>query len=266
MDWSARQQLKIIGLILLLVLSIVIIVWLFVSRPNRIPTCFDGRQNSEEMGVDCGGGCALLCREQTRDLVVLWHVPLRVTDGLYNAVAYIENQNAAAGIQELLYRFRLYDEQDQVITEKEGSISIPPNQRIGVFESGIVTKGTAPVRAFFEIIGTQKWERTPARFSTEQLVVEGSVYDAKGFNAKLIATLRNPTLQDIADISVVALLYDQHKNVVASSRTYVREILHGTSTPLVFTWPEKLLLEPARIEIIPLINVFHDVNQEIQAR
>ena len=84
-------------LILLVVLTVVggavfAYVWPIV---NQAPTCTDGKQNGDELGVDCGGGCVDFCSNQITMPTVLWSRAFPVTTNVYNATAYIENKNDA---------------------------------------------------------------------------------------------------------------------------------------------------------------------------
>src|SRR3989338_6228133 len=83
------------------------------------PTCFDGKQNSDEKGVDCGGGCATLCRSQYLDPNIIWTRVIKVKSGLYNVLAYIENPNIDAGADSISYVFRIKDNDGVLIYERK---------------------------------------------------------------------------------------------------------------------------------------------------
>ena len=36
------------------------------------PTCFDGKKNQDERGIDCGGVCALVCLADAKTVVPIW--------------------------------------------------------------------------------------------------------------------------------------------------------------------------------------------------
>ena len=69
MTWSGRRQLKIVGLLFLVSAIIAFsIIWPKINKP---PTCFDGKKNGVETGIDCGGGCKLQCREQIEEVAIM---------------------------------------------------------------------------------------------------------------------------------------------------------------------------------------------------
>lgn len=261
MDWALRHQITILfGVLITSALVVGLFVWqvFFVSDP----TCFDSAMNGTETGVDCGGSCELMCRDESRNLVTLWTRALPVTDSVYNLATYIENQNTNAGIRRMTYRFRVYDENNFLITEREGETYISPNQRSLILEPRVDMGSKEPFAVFFEITSPQVWRRTSGRLSTSPLRIEQADLSLSGFSPRLTATLTNTTQLDISDVSLVAILYDANDNALAASSTYLPQIVQGTREPLVFTWPRTFLDEPARFEIIPQINVFHEDNRQ----
>lgn len=163
-EWSRkrkRRYLLMIGLVVLLILML--IGYQYANRPS---SCFDGIQNGQETGLDCGGECQLVCREEVRNIVVWWERPFQVAHGIYNVVAYFENQNLESGLREITYEFRLYDRDNILISQPViGSTFIEPNKRSAIFESGISTGDREPYTAFFKIISDQIWEKTDQSFS-----------------------------------------------------------------------------------------------------
>ena len=97
------------------------------------PTCFDGKQNQDESGVDCGGVCEKVCSFQAVKPNIIWSRSFKVSEGIYNAIAYIENPNIRAEAFAVPYVFKIFDERNILISEKkarmiEGRII---NKRLG---------------------------------------------------------------------------------------------------------------------------------------
>ncbi|MGH7249462.1 MAG: hypothetical protein ACREGC_00650, partial [Minisyncoccia bacterium] len=107
MTWALKRQ---IFYIVVLVLFILIFGSL-IAYPsfNKPPTCFDNKQNGDEIGIDCGGSCSNACATQVEDISVLWARSFEVSPGRYNAVAYVVNHNKNAAIKQISYRFRFAD-------------------------------------------------------------------------------------------------------------------------------------------------------------
>mgnify|MGYP001592824462 CR=1 FL=1 len=102
MSWSTRRQLIILSVIIVIVLAALG----FFSLPYilKAPTCTDSQQNQREAGVDCGSPCAKICVSQVNELKILWSRPFKVTDGVYDALAYVENQNFDAALKKIIYK------------------------------------------------------------------------------------------------------------------------------------------------------------------
>ena len=70
MTWALKRQIFYVG-VLVLFFSIAGFLIIY-PKLSKSPTCFDGRQNGEELGVDCGGACAKACVAQVDNISVLW--------------------------------------------------------------------------------------------------------------------------------------------------------------------------------------------------
>src|SRR3990167_7474792 len=110
-----RLQVIVFGiLIFLAVAAAAYTIWFAIPSS----TCFDSRQNSEETGVDCGGSCQP-CLANLSEPVVLWARFFKLTDGLYDGAALVENIHATAAAGRVLYRMKLYDAKNVLIALRE---------------------------------------------------------------------------------------------------------------------------------------------------
>lgn len=243
-SWSTRRKsIYIIGTLLVFLFALALPLW-YVTY--KAPSCFDGLQNQGELGVDCGGPCSLLCKAHALDLIVHWQRMFRVKDGVYNATSYVENPNLDSGIEKIAYRFKLYDSNSLLIYERRGETFIPPKKILGIFEANIKTGSRVPVRALFEFLGSPAWK---TNFPKEPaLVVNSKLLKEQDGLPILTASLQNLTGNPVYNIEVVAILYDDLDNAVASSRTVVDSISKAGATPIVFTWPEAFEKPVNRIE------------------
>jgi len=230
------------------------------------PTCFDGKQNQDERGVDCGGACALVCMSDTRNLIIEWQRTVPVVDDVYNSVAYIENQNADAGIEQFNYKFKVYDDENIIITERTGTTFVQPNERAIIFEPSITTGEREPFETFFEITSVVRWQKTDEDFTQRLVVIEDQELENVDSRPRLTATLRTTVLTPVYDIQVIALLYDAEGILRASSATEMPSIAGSSTREVFFTWPTAFTHEITRIEIVPRINVFSDSNQRQYAQ
>ncbi len=211
--------------------------WVYFANFHQPPTCFDGRQNGGETGVDCGGDCVRICAASVLEPTVKWSRSFRVTDGMYNAVGYVENTNREAATMELNYKFTLLDEAG-VITEVSGTTILPPDGLYPIFEGRIETGRRTPTRTFLELEPVLIWQ--PSTMGREQFsVVERELTDADN-RPRLQATLRNNDILEAEKVEVVATIFDAEGTALASSRTFVENFSGRTDQKVVFTWPEPI--------------------------
>lgn len=217
-----------------------------------VPSCFDGRQNASETGVDCGGGCEQVCREQTVELKILWSRVFEVTHGVYTAVAMVENANLAAGVAVLPYSFRLVDENNLLVTFRQGETYANPGEKFVIIEGGIKTGEGRPARAFLEF-GSHSWRRPPAE---APLLETPSKVFTNDTPAQLVVTVANRSIIDLSRVEVATILSDPKGDVLGSGTTFVENLNREAERQAYFAWPEPFGEKPALIDIYPRVNVF----------
>lgn len=255
LSWSARKQIFYFGIVLIGILAAgLIVLWPYL---NKAPTCTDGKKNGDEAGVDCGGSCQKVCTPDALKLVTLWSRAFKVMDGKYNLMAYIENQNQESGIPAIQYEFKLYDDNNIFIGRRDGTAFITSNDRTAIFEPGVDTGNRIPKRVSFEFTSAPTWikinrdQKNALAVSAEDKVLTNPLT-----SPKLEANVVNKTLNEIKNLDVYAILYDDSDNVMSVSKTYIEILPKNSKVPVVFTWPEPLPARPARIDIFPQVNVF----------
>lgn len=244
------------------VLTFLSVVFIIIAVSGYIffyeaPTCSDGKQNGSEDGIDCGGNCQLLCTNQALPPLVKWTRYFQVIPGLYNAVAYLENQNTSAGTQNLEYKFTIYDRQNTVLSERTGSIELRPKEIIPITANELTTGVLSPTRVSFEITNSVEWQRAeirdPVIISKDQRVTQ---IDGE---PRVSATLENIGFRRVEDIRTVVILYNEEGNAIGVSSTKTNFIDPAGSANIIFTWPQNFVGEVSRVEIIPLYDTL-DVN------
>lgn len=252
MDWAAKRR-TIYALSILGAFALIGTIVYFTKYYNP-PSCFDKIQNQDEEGVDCGGMCDVVCAQAITQPVVLWARTFQVARGVYSAVAYIENPNVGLGTPEAVYHFKLYDAENILVSEVFGRAFISPNEKFAVIEPRISTGQRVPARAFFEFLSYSSWIKEPK--DRPLMVVRGEKASNAKTSPRVDAILQNGTIFDIPDVDITAIVYDKNENAIAASATLVEVLPKDSSLNLVFTWPMPFRTDPARIEIIPRINVF----------
>lgn len=217
------------------------------------PTCFDGKQNGLEDGVDCGGTCVLLCTNQATDPIIHWKRFFSVGPNIYNTIAYVENQNPDAGATDVEYIFKLYDKNNVPLAEKRGDIDIRPNQVTPVIENNLYTGQHDAVRVSFEFADEIVWNKQEP-IGNLITIKDQNMRDVDGL-PRITATARNNTLQALENIRFIVIVYDINSNAIATSNTIVYRIEKDGEHNIIFTWPVPFSEEATRFEIIPIYDL-----------
>ena len=254
MTWASRRQLIILSVILFVVLFIIgFILWPYVFKA---PTCSDNLQNQGEAGVDCGGPCIKLCSVQVNDLKVLWTRAFKVTDGVYDALAYVENQNFDAALKKVVYTFSLYDTNNILVAKRVGKTYITPNGKIPIFEGAIRTGSRIPKRATIDFDELPDWVKVSQKAVLLSLRTRDIKFENIDSHPIVSASIVNGSIYNLSDIEVTAILYDDRDNVFSASRTTLDFIGKSLTGRAVFTWSLPFENPPKRIEIIPRADIF----------
>lgn len=175
-------------------------------------SCRNGVQDEGEQRIDCGGVCALVCKEDVRPAVVLWARSFEQADGEYTAAAYIQNNNPGAGARKAGYTFQLFDEKNELVVEQRGTINIPPSPIVPILHTGIDTGTRDATRTLFAFTDDLRWERATEEVPTLR------IQNQRFADGKLSGTLKNESRQNVR-AQVTAVLFDGAGIARAASKT-----------------------------------------------
>lgn len=243
MPWSTMRQLLFAlgGVGILVVLGVA----LYFSAFYEPPSCVDGIQNQDELGVDCGGACVRLCTAP--NVSTLWARSVRVAPGVYHAAGLIKNPDTtAAGT--ISYTVSLFDEDNILVATREGSMNLLPGDLAPLFEANIVTGERVPARTFVDIgEGTfEKVEREnpPTRILSFELNEEQQTVSA---------IIENATVFEVRDIVVTAFLFNEEELLINASQTKIDGLAARERREVIFTWQEPFSETPSRVDILPRV-------------
>jgi Mg-chelatase subunit ChlD len=242
MTWAMKRQIIYFSIFMAIML-VVIGIPLF-SIYYEAPTCFDNKQNGNELGVDCDGLCNRLCRALEAKPVVEWYRLLDVQPGLSTAVAYLQNPNLDAEAKVAPYTFTIRDASNTIIAERKGTTYIPAGKNFAIFESNIVIPADAgQLRTTFELSEDFEWTRAPK--DAPKVLVANQQVDAFSMKPSVTATLTNTSFTDLGRVNATVIIYNTDGNAVAASKTYVDRINKQGNAQVVFTWPRQFSSEVA---------------------
>lgn len=229
---------------LVLIMATVVIILILPDKP----TCFDGKMNQDEKGVDCGGPCAILCKNEMNDPEIKWVRVFKVKEGVWSVLAYVINHNVNAESPNAEYFFKVYDSNNVIIREGTGSVYIPANQAIGVFEPNILVGNRVPERVVLGFESTP-WRRMAEQPKTVDLGEMRRYEDSLGA-PRVSVKIKNPALNDVSGLYLLAVLYDDSGNAFGASKVKTDDIKGGEIKEVVFSWPLALGTRIDRVEIL----------------
>ena len=216
----------------------------------KAPTCFDGKQNEGEQGIDCGGPCATICQASFADPREEWATSSEVVSGVYNALAYVVNPNVNADAENIMYDFRLYDDSGLLIVRRDGETPVPPTEDFGIFEPSITTGNRIPERTYFEFESVPVWQPVATTSLAYQPTAVSSDFETSTSSSRLDVVVSNPSPNEEDNIETIAILYGTDGNVVAFSKTLIPSITAGNTATASFTWPYEISSTIAKKEFL----------------
>ena len=261
--WATQVKLSIIMTMTVILVFVVSVVLFFLFY--RPPSCNDGVQNGSEAGIDCGGNCPTACSNEPKKLFDVWTRAFPIADGLYAAVAYIENQNKDLYVQEVQYEIELYDKSGSFITRSSETTPIMANSVTPIFVPRIVTGNREVSDVSFRF--TEEPIFTPQSGSYNFSITDIQ-RDVEGDSPRISAMAANVGESLVRKADFVAILYDEDDNAIAASNTFEENIAPSEERFIQFTWVHPLTLRKGkcsadadgmcdkkvkRIEIIPIV-------------
>lgn len=256
--WATRRRVQLVLTVIVLGTFCAAALVIFIS--HNPPTCDDGVKNGSEFGVDCGGSCPKECPIPPKQLLDLWTRAFPLADGIYAAVAYIENQNSDLYVPDVQFEIEVYDEDNTSITRSSRRTTIMPNGVTPIFVPHIITKERVVSRATFRFVNDPVF----AVYKGDHDFTFSNVhYDSTKPSVDAVVTHNGRSW--LREVEFVVILYDEDDVAVAASSTVVSHIDPGASRNLAYTWVHPIVLrrgpcpgglctrEVKRVEIIPII-------------
>lgn len=244
----------------LAVLLSTVIYYAFIKAPE---TCFDGRQNQDEIGIDCGGVCAAVCKEVIvgEDLQVKEMTFVPGGENRYDVLGKIYNPNDEIGASAFAYTVSLKDSGGAVLASRTGKSYILPQENKYILELNLET-AAVPSSVSFEI-SDMEW----TRFSGYQAKPTISIYQKRygqissgaGFG-EAYGLLSNESPYDFRSIIVRVILRDESGKPLAFNTTEMRTVQASEERDFRLIWPSAFPGTVAKVEMEVDADVYHSDN------
>ena len=244
LTWGDKRRFTIIASFA--ALGVLLLSGILIAVLYDAPSCMDGRQNQDETGIDCGGSCAYLCRNEVQEPRLTFARAVTNGSGRTDVIAYVENRNQDAEAKGAQYTVEVFDESGALLGKREGMIDLPARSIVALYVPGIyVGVGAAP-RAFVTFDEDIGWRN--ARSGAVPLAISG-IELISGNSPRVTATVSNVAPSPVFNRTLIATVFDADGVAIAASQTVVREVPALGTAQAVFTWPEAFTGAAVRVEV-----------------
>lgn len=257
-----RLQKQIIIAFIYFVLWFLFFTGIYLLFKGPAPTCFDGKQNQKETGIDCGGPCKPCIESLVKEINVINAGFIETIPGRADLYAYIENPNQNFGVATLEYTFEVYDFNENIIATKWGKTFILPQQKRYIIEQAVALK-SSPNKVLLKI-GDPQWTGLE-NYEAPNIAVKNKNYrsslpDEHGFMT-LEGLIVNRSNFDFAKVEVLGILKNSFGEIVGVGRSVHNTITANQERIFKIVWPnENPELKNASAEAYVLTNVFDNDN------
>jgi hypothetical protein len=254
MDWRSIKQVIYGGIYLGILALIIYIIFFVILIP---PSCYDGKRNQGEEGIDCGGPCPSC---EIRDLA-----PIQVIQTVFfvdnedwtiDLGALIKNPNVSWGIKEFDYAFLLKDAEGKELGKKSEKAFVLPGQtrwiilpKVGLSNLG-VPRGAKISKAELVIypISPYNWQKLRP-FAKEASLVTKNVRltlltpPRVGF-AELFGDIENRSSFVLNEVEAYGVLFGPTGEIVAIGKSAAMTLRPGETRHFLILWTKKTLNTP----------------------
>ena len=245
MNKRLRKQIIYGTIIFLIFVLFSFLIYLKIRGPV-IASCFDGKKNQGEEGIDCGGPCPP-CEVKTLQPLKIYPTQFLTYENSIDIIGLIENPNPNLALKKLRYYFEIYDVDDilrATTTIKETKLE--PETKKYLLEINYLKPefviGSIKLKIFEPL--AEDWikkEKTkiPVSYYNEKIVQEDNKW-------KIKLTLFNQSYLT-QNLEVIGLVYNQNNSLVGIGKTFIS--LSSQEVKEIYVSLPNLLTKPAGFEI-----------------
>jgi hypothetical protein len=246
LNWRSQRQIIIFSIYFLIIFIPVLFVSL--SLLHKTPSCYDGTQNGDETGIDCNGSCELKCEGTYRDVRINFTRGMKVTEGVYDIFALVENFNTNVRFPSVPYEIDFYSANGKLLGSASGTLSLLPQTKSAIYIPS-VSLAQEPKTIDLTLLP----HKALAVYNTDNIPKNITVQNwqtQRGANNSLqiVGELQNPNNREVRNLSVYALVYDDTKTVYAVSRTRVLSLKGRENTAVAFSWGD--IVTPTNVDFV----------------
>ncbi len=243
-SWRLQRQMLIFTVYALII--ILPISYIVSSLLSKSASCFDGKMNADETGIDCGGACSLRCDGTYKSLKVNFTRALKVNENKYDIFALVENFNPNISFPKVPYNASVYNSEGILLLSASGTLSVNPSSQAVVYIPNVEIKQEPKIVDFqmSKHNAILQIDSNPNRINVSTWTSQKGVGDT----LQVIGELVNPFTASANNVSIYALLYDDTRTVYAVGKTKIKTLKGREKTAIAYTWGN--IPKPTNVEFI----------------
>lgn len=231
LSWRSRRQLILV--LIPLIPAILIASYLTYSHFDTA-TCYDGKLNQGERGIDCEGPCAQICSARIINPEISNVDAYPTLPNTYNLGAVLVNKNEDLGVHNQEFAFLVYDDTGNLIHEEIVDYDIRPQSEMLIF-SGPIKLDKKPVQVDLNLVGQYKWQKFDDSVN-QDLQVENIALSDQEDSPEVSAVVKNVNRRYFRNVPIGVLVKDENDQVVSISNTVV-DLPANNNLEIQYTWP-----------------------------
>lgn len=260
MSRKAKKSLIAFLYFLFLVLFSTAFYFLFLKAPE---TCFDGKQNQNERGIDCGGVCSLTCKEniQGEALQIKEQEFIKSRGNTYDILAKVFNPNGEVGAVSFSYTASLLDATGAVLDSRTNTAQILPLENKYLLVFNLETQNV-PAKVAIQI-NDIVWER----FSGYQEKPAVNIYreNYKEVSSSVVFSeatglVSNESPFDFKSLTVQVILRDAFGKPLAVNSNEMKTMYARENRDFRLIWPTAFPGKVENVEMVLDIDTYHSEN------
>lgn len=211
-------------------------IWAYFAFIRPAPSCTNGRQDSGEEGVDCGGICPVSCLPAgLADLQVTETKIFHPSSGITSVLAVIRNSNLDTAADSFNYTLQLFDLNNNLVLTRSGTSYIYAGEI--KYLTDFISAGAADAARSAELsISSPSW-LPEAEFSKPQAVILSRTAEAGENGIQVSGKLANRDTLLLPVVEVGAIFYDRYGYEVGVSKTEVDNLAPNEARDFVIAHP-----------------------------
>lgn len=233
------------GLFFLIIILIIISIFYFNFRSK--PSCFDGKQNQGEEGIDCGGPCLKTClTPDFRNIEVQWVKLLDVKSQLI-LMAKIQNPNSNLASYSFDYEFNILSN-GQILKKIYGESFIYAEE-VKYIEEFINKENIDNKNLEVKfVIKNIHWVKSK-NFTKPKIDLMNTDIQFKDDFNYVFGRIKNSDFISLNNIQILANLYDDRNSLISSSKTLIDDISPAEIKDFEIIFPKDIDISKYKLEI-----------------